>query len=139
MRIIQVDREAQDEAVPLRFHFNAWDQLFDDSDPRPIPLAEMTELAEDSLFSYTDEYVPRKPVGIEIDLPENELPPHGEQLIPEAICRHFSNRIPELEHELKLIQRDGVYSLILMILTAIAFGIFVFAILAVYTPGIGLP
>jgi hypothetical protein len=76
MRIIQVDREAQDEAVPLRFHFNAWDQLFDDSDPRPIPLAEMTELAEDSLFSYTDEYVPRKPVGIEIDLPgERTAPP----------------------------------------------------------------
>jgi hypothetical protein len=135
MRIIEVDRETRNDTVLLRFHFTAYNQLVDDSDSRPLPFAEITELAEDTLFSYTDEFIPKKPLAIEIGLPEHELPAMAEKLIPEAISRHFLLRIPGLEHDLNLIRREGFYSLLLMIITAAAFGVFAVVVVMLYMDG----
>ena len=125
MRIIDVDRTKQNGTVTLHFSFRSRHQLFDEADERPLPLTELTELAEDTIFSYADEYVVRKPIALEIGLPENEIAPDKGELAAGAIHRHFAQRVPDLEHELKLIRREGIYSLLLMIGTAIAGAIFI--------------
>ncbi len=111
--------------VTISFGFNAKNQLFDETDPRPLPNTELTEEAEETIFGYADEFVPKKPLEICIDLPKAGLPSDMVTLIPQAIQRHFARRIPDLEHNLKLTRREGIYSLILMILTMTAGILFV--------------
>lgn len=125
MRIIDVDRTKQNGTVTLHFSFRSKHQLFDETDERPLPQTELSEFAEDTLFSYADEYFVKKPLAFEINLPESEIAPDTGALAAEAVHRHFSQRVPDLEHELKHIRREGFYSLLLMIGTAIAGAVFI--------------
>jgi hypothetical protein len=125
VRIIDVKKSEQKGTVAINFGFKAKNQLFDETDPRPLPDTELTEEAEETIFSYADEFVPKKPLEIFIDLPKAGLPSDTVTLIPLAIQHHFVNRIPDLEHDLKLTRREGIYSLILMILTMTAGILFV--------------
>jgi hypothetical protein len=125
VRIIDVKKSEQKGTVTISFGFNARNQLFDETDPRPLPDTELTEEAEDTIFGYADEFVPKKPLEIFIDLPKGGLPSDTVSLIPLAIQRHFTRRVPDLEHDLKLTRREGIYSLILMILTMTAGILFV--------------
>jgi hypothetical protein len=125
LRIIDVDRTTQNGTVTLHFSFKSKHQLFDETDERPLPLTELTELAEDTIFSYADGYFVKKPLTLEIVLPENEIAPDEGELAVKAVRRHFSQRVPDLQHELKLIRREGLYSLLLMIGTATAGAVFI--------------
>ena len=125
MRIIEVSRKMDKGTVALYFHFGSVKQLFDDADQRPLPVTELSESAEDALFSYADEYFASKPLAFEIGLPENELSSEKGELVAGAVQRHFFRRIPDLEHEQKLVRREGFYSLLLMIGTFAAAGIFI--------------
>lgn len=125
VRIIDVKKSEQKGTVTISFGFNAKTQLFDETDPRPLPDTELTEGAEETIFGYADEFVPKKPLDIFIDLPRAELPSDAVTLIPLAIQRHFARRIPDLKHDLKMTRREGIYSLILMILTMTAGILFV--------------
>jgi hypothetical protein len=136
MRIIDVDRTKQNGTQILHFYFRSRQQLFDDADQRPLPLTELSEFAEDTLFSYGDEYFVRKPLAFEIGLPENEISSGNGELVAGAVHRHFSQRIPDLEHELKLVRREGLYSLGLMIITAAAAAIFIVRVIAMVS---GMP
>ena len=125
MRIIEVKKQEQNGTITISFRFNAKNQLFDETDPRPLPDTELTEEAEAALFSYVDEFVPKKSLELVIDLPGNELLPSTETLIPQAIQRHFALRIPDLKHELKLTRQEGTISFLLMLITMIAGILFV--------------
>jgi hypothetical protein len=109
----------------LYFHFGSITQLFDSEDPRPLPVTELSESAEDALFGYADEYFASKPLAFEITLPENEISSGNGELVAGAVQRHFSRRIPDLEHELKLVRREGFYSLLLMTGTFLAACLFI--------------
>jgi hypothetical protein len=118
MRIINVHKTERDRNVTITFGFSAPDQLFDDADPHPLPDKELTELAEDTFFGYVDEYHPKKPLEIVVEMPKNDLP-GMETLIPTAIQHHFSRRVTGLEHEMRLFKNEGTYSTIITIITAI--------------------
>jgi hypothetical protein len=124
LRVIDVNRTTHNGTVQLHFRFGSIKQLFDQEDPRPLPVTELSESAEDALFGYADEYFAKKPLAFGIDLPENEIPPGNTDLVARAVQQHFSRRIPDLVHELKLIRREGFYSLLLMIGSFVAACIF---------------
>jgi hypothetical protein len=125
VRITEVARTAENGTVTLHFRFGSKPQLFDSADQRPLPVTELSEYAEDTLFGYADEYFARKPLAFEIGLPENEISSVKSELVAGAVQRHFARRVPDLEHDLKLIRREGFYSLLLMISTFVAAGIFI--------------
>lgn len=125
MRIVDVVRMVENGSVTLHFRFGSITQLFDSEDPRPLPVTELSESAEDALFGYADEYFASKPLAFEIALPENEISSGNGELVAGAVQRHFSRRIPDLEHDLKLVRREGFYSILLMIGTFVAAGIFI--------------
>jgi hypothetical protein len=118
MRMIDVHSTQQDRKATITLRFFAPDQLFDDADPRPLPDKELTELAEDTFFGYVDEYHPKKPVELVVEIPKNDLP-GTETLIPSAIQHHFSRRIAGLEHEMRLFKSEGMYSTIITVFNAL--------------------
>jgi hypothetical protein len=126
MREIVVDRLEEGGAVTLSFRFKSIGQLIDPDDPSPLPDTELTELAEETITGYLDEYRVKTPVSLVIDLPEGDIPSNGTMLIPDAIHRHFSFHVRDVEHDLVISRREGMYSL------AIATGNALIAILFVY-------
>lgn len=126
MRIVEAGRKVENGRVTLNFRFGSMKQLFDSEDPRPLPVTELSESAEDALFGYADEYFAHKPLAFQIDLPENEISPGTGDLVARAVQQHFSRRIPDLVHDLILIRREGFYSLLLMISTFFIAALFIF-------------
>jgi hypothetical protein len=125
VRIVEVGRKEEKSRVTLQFRFGSMKQLFDSEDPRPLPLTELSESAENALFGYADEYLASKPLAFEIDLPAKEIPPGKGDLVAGAVQQHFSRRIPDLVHDLVLIRREGFYSLALMLGTFMVAGLFI--------------
>lgn len=126
MRDIVVSRKEEDGGVTLSFGFRSISQLIDPDDPSPLPDTELTETAEEIIAGYIDEYRVKKPVNMVITLPEADTPPGATTLIPEAIRRHFAFHIRDVEHDLVISRREGLYSL------AIATGNALIAVLFVY-------
>jgi len=122
-RIICVHKEKDHRHVTLTFRFVTVTQLFDDSDTRPLPEKEVTELAEETMSGYVDEFFLKEPMDLVIELPDSELPPDTEALIPDAVRRHFTLLIPGLDHDLQLVKRSGLESAIIALVNAIL-GIF---------------
>jgi hypothetical protein len=125
VRIVEIGRKVENGRVTLHFRFGSIKHLFDSEDQRPPPATELSESAEDALFGYADEYFASKPLGFEIGLPENELSSEKGEMVAGAVRRHFSRRVPDLEHERILIRREGFYSLLLMIGTFLVAGLFI--------------
>jgi hypothetical protein len=125
MEIVDVHKKIHPNKAIFFFHFRNIGQFFDETDRRPLPDRELSDLAEDMLSGYADEFAVRRPLEFVIVFPDNEISPGKEGPVIEAIRRHFSRRVPNLEHDLKLIRREGFYSLFLMIGTIITAVIFV--------------
>jgi hypothetical protein len=115
MKKIVVNKEEQDGTVLLTCRFKALGQLFDEGDPTPLPEKELTEEAEDALAGHLDEYRVSKSASMVIELPEIELATTSTSLITDAVRHHFGFRQDDLSHDLKISRREGVYSLILML------------------------
>jgi len=135
MRDIVVSRKEENGVVTLSFRFKSIGQLIDPEDRSPLPTTELTELAEETIAGYIDEYRVKKPMSLVISLPAGEIQADGSRLIPEAIRRHFAFHIQDIRHDLVLSKREGIYSLIVAIGNAL---IAIFFLYLVTSAGIPL-
>jgi hypothetical protein len=134
MKEIAVGKEKQDGTVVLTFRFKALGELLDGDDPTPLPGTELTDVAEDAISGYLDEYWVSTKASLVLEVPERDLGQESSTLIVEAIRRHFGFRILDLTHDLKIARREGSYSLI------VAVGnVAVLVLLAVYVTRTGIP
>jgi hypothetical protein len=130
MRIITVRRNVQGEKTFLEFRFKALDQLLDESDSALLPEREVTEVTEETIAGYVDEFPVRRPVELIIELREQDLSLERLSLLPEAIRRHFASRIEDIGHELIISKREGLYSAVLMLANAVLAVLFVTLVLS---------
>ena len=111
MREIGVHRKKEDDSVTLSFRFRHVTQLLDPDDSAPLPGTELTQLAEESIAGYLDEFRVNHPVNLIICLPAAEITPEESLLLPEALRRHFAFRVQDITHEQLISRREGRYSL----------------------------
>jgi hypothetical protein len=123
MQEIRVKRTERNGEVEIDIHFKSLSQLLDEDDPAPLPKRELSEFAEETIAGYLDEYRHKKPVTLSIRIPQKDLSEET-ALIQEAVKNHFSFRVPDLEHELILSRREGMYSFIIAVFNAILAVIF---------------
>ncbi len=115
MKEIIVKKEEEGGTVLFTFRFKSLGQLLDEGVPAWVQGKELTEEAEDALAGHLDEYRVSKPASMVIELPEKELATTTSSLITDAVRHHFGFRQDDLAHDLKISRREGVYSLILML------------------------
>jgi hypothetical protein len=115
MRNIAVNRTGQEGLVTLAFRFKSITQLFDEEDSTSLPDKELTEIAEETLAEYLDEYKVKMSLHLVLALPEKELPPDAGTIIPETIRRHFLFHTEDVIHDLVISRREGLYSLAIAI------------------------
>ncbi len=115
MKKIVVKKKEQDKTVQISFRFKSLGQLLEEDDPSSLREKELTDEAEDAISGYLDEYRVGKPALLVIELPEKDLADGIIPLIAESIRHHFGFRQDDLTHDLKIARREGIYSLILMI------------------------
>jgi hypothetical protein len=127
MKEIIVKKEEEGGTVHFTFRFKALGQLLDEGVPDSAPGKELTGEAEEALAGYLDEYRVGRSASMVIELPEQELEGTSTSLIIDAIRHHFGFRQDDLNHDLKISRREGVYSLILMLVN-----IFILLLFAAY-------
>jgi hypothetical protein len=115
MKKIVVKKEEQGGTVLFTFRFKALGQLFDEGDSTPFPEKELTEEAEDALAGYLDEYKVSKPANLVIELPEKDITDVSQALINEGVHNHFRFRYDDVSHEMKIHLREGIYSIVLLL------------------------
>ena len=115
MRKIVVKKEEQGGTVLFTFRFKAPGQLFDEGDPTPLPEKELTEEAEDALAGHLDEYKVSRPANLVIELPEKDITDVSPDLITEGVHNHFRFRYDDVTHDMKIHMREGIYSIILLL------------------------
>jgi len=115
MKKIVVKKEEQGGTVLFTFRFKALGQLFDEGDSTPLPEKELTEEAEDALAGHLDEYKVSKPANLVIELPEKDIPDVSSSLMTEGVHNHFRFRYDDVSHDMKIHLREGIYSIILLL------------------------
>jgi len=115
MRNIAVSRTGQDGSITLAFRFKSITQLLDEDDATLLPDKELTEIAEETLAGYLDEYKVKKSLHLVLTFPEKELPPDAGTIIPETTRRHFSFHTDDVIHDMVISRREGMYSLAIAI------------------------
>jgi hypothetical protein len=115
MKKIVVKKEEQGGTVLFTFRFKALGQLFDEEDPTPLPEKELTEEAEDAIAGHLDEYRVGRSSSLVIELPEKDLAGVSSSLITEAIRNHFGFRYDDVTHDMKIHNREGIYSIMLLL------------------------
>jgi hypothetical protein len=115
MKKIVVTKEEQGGTVLFTFRFKALGQLFDEGDPNPLPEKELTEEAEDVIAGHLDEYRVSKPANLVIELPEKDITDVSPALITQGVHNHFRFRYDDLSHDMKIHLREGIYSIILLL------------------------
>lgn len=115
MGIIQVKREQKENIHILTFYFHSINQLLDDSDIRALPTKEITEYAEETIWTYVDEFGITKNVELIMELPEKDFTAEIKTHLIDTIRHHFSMKLPSIRHEMILIKREGYYSSIITI------------------------
>jgi hypothetical protein len=134
MQKIRVTSTIHTKGVEIDIQFKALSQLLDDDDPTPLPSRELTEFAEETIAGYLDEHRLKSPVELKIEIPEKDLSPETSR-IPDAVRHHFSFRVPDLNHELVLSRREGMYSFIIATFNAIIAVLFLTAYYDEYALG----
>jgi hypothetical protein len=126
MREIAVTRSESGGTITLDLEFKALEQLLDPEDPSPLPEKELTELAEETIAGYVDEFTVRRPVELTVSLPQGSV--DGEVLarIPDTVRRHFTFRLNDLDHEKRLSLSEGEISIIIAAFNATVAILFVF-------------
>jgi hypothetical protein len=115
MKKIVVKKEEQGGTVLFTFRFKALGQLFDEGDPTPLPEKELTEEAEDVIAGHLDEYRVSKPANLVIELPEKDITDVSPALVTQGVHNHFRFRYDDLSHDMKIHLREGIYSIILLL------------------------
>jgi hypothetical protein len=115
MKKIVVKKEEQGGTVLFTFRFKALGQLFDEDDPTPLPEKELTDEAEDAIAGHLDEYRVGKPANLVIELPEKDITDVSSSLMTEGVHNHFRFRYDDVSHDMKIHLREGIYSIILLL------------------------
>jgi hypothetical protein len=126
MKKIVVKKEEQGGTVLFTFRFKALGQLFDEGDPTPLPEKELTEEAEDALAGHLDEYRVSRPASLLIELPEKDITDVSSSLITEGVQNHFRFRYDDVSHDMKIHLREGIYSIILLLVNIAILVVFVY-------------
>lgn len=126
MREIAVTRSEEAGTVTLELEFKARDQLLDSSDPRPLPETELTDLAEETIAGYVDEFRVKRPVELTVSLPRDSITTDDLARIPDTIRRHFAFRLNDLDHEKRLSLSEGEISIGIAAVNAAIIILFVF-------------
>jgi len=126
MREIALKRSESDGTINLDLEFKALEQLLDPEDPSPLPVRELTELAEETIAGYVDEFTVRRPVELTVSLPQASVIADVLALIPDTIRRHFAFRLNDLDHEKRLSLSEGEISIIIAAFNATIAILFVF-------------
>lgn len=111
MREIAVKMSESDGTVDLDLEFKTLDQLLDPEDPHPLPGRELSELAEETIAGYVDEYIVKRPVRLTVSLAKESVATDMIALIPDTIRRHFTFRLNDLDHEKRLSLSEGKISI----------------------------
>jgi hypothetical protein len=93
--------------INLELRFKTLDQLIDPDDPHPLPARELSELGEETIATYVNEFPKKKPVGLTVTLAQESITPDLLALIPDTIRRHFTFRLNDLDHEKRLSLSEG--------------------------------
>ena len=126
MREIAVKRSESGGTINLDLEFKALEQLLDPEDPSPLPEKELTELAEETIAGYVDEFTVRRPVELTVSLPQASVTGDLLARIPDTIRRHFAFRLNDLDHEKRLSLSEGEISIIIAAFNATVAILFVF-------------
>jgi hypothetical protein len=126
MREVAVKMSESDGTINLDLEFKTLDQLLDPDDPSPLPERELTELAEETIAGYVDEFRIPRPVNLTVSLAGDSVAPEVLALIPDAIRRHFAFRLNEIDHEKRLSMSEGKISIGIAIFNATIAILFVF-------------
>ena len=110
MRVIQATTREEDGRITVSLTFKAGEQLLDPGDPSPPGMQELTEEAEESIISTFDAVRLKKPVQLEIRIPEAP-DPASLAAVPEAIRHHFRFVLSLHEREMGIFFRERRISL----------------------------
>jgi len=127
MKEIRIARTRTGGRIAIDMWFKTLDQLFDVSDPFPFPEKELTDLAEDSIFEAVIDLYLRKDIDLILHIPRGSVSPGGEDQLANAVRRHFSFRLNDLQREKKSSWREGQVSVLLALINAFI-GIVIFYI-----------
>jgi len=111
MREIAVKRSESEGTSDLVLEFVNLDQLLESSDPRPLPGRELTELAEETIAGYVDEFPLKWPIGLTVALAQDSVAADVLALIPATVRRHFTFRLNDLDHEKRVSLSEGKISI----------------------------
>ena len=118
MRNIEITRTVRDGLVTLKLRFKSITQLLEGDDTAPLPDKELTELAEETIAGYVDEYLVKKKLHLVVALPEKDLPLYAGRIIPEVIRSHFSFHTNDIRHDMVISWREGMYSWVIATINA---------------------
>ena len=118
MQEVRVITNEMDLETEIEFHFKSKDQLLDAGDPYPLPERELTEFAESFIVRYVDGHDPRRVAGIAVGLPRGSLSPEEASLVPEAVRRHYTFRLRDLENDRKMSHREGKIRILIAAINA---------------------
>jgi hypothetical protein len=110
MRVIQSQCHEGEGGFTVSLLFKAKDQLLDPNDPSPPSRQELTEEAETVIITSFDAIPLKKPVALEIRLPDTHNP-GSPASIPDAIRHHFRYLRDEHEKEWGIFLRQRRASL----------------------------
>jgi len=117
MKEIKITTTRSAEKTTIEMWFKMLDQLFDPSDPFPFPEKELTDMAEDTIVDQVVNLNLRKDVDLILHIPKGSIPPGSEDLVANAVRRHFSFRLDDLTREKKSSWREGQMSIQNVIIT----------------------
>ena len=125
MRELKVTKSEENGKINLELGFKTVGQLLDESDPYPLPRKELTEFAEESIIENMYALKIRNIETLTISLPTKSMTDEIRSQLPDAIRRHFNQRLPDLERERKTSWWEERISLILAVLNTLALIFFV--------------
>jgi hypothetical protein len=131
---IHITKAENHGMVLLEIHVPSLDQLLETDSSDPPAYRNLTESAEETIAGYMDEFSVKKPMELVIVESKPLETTALRDTLPEAVHHHFAERIPDLDHEIRLARREGRESLIIATINAVVAVIF-FAIVLPVTRG----
>jgi hypothetical protein len=118
MRVIRSTTKESEGISHLELWFKTMDQLIDPDDPGAPSEKELTEDAEDRIYSLVNEIKVKSPVQLMIHLPKSDESSGSGIDLPRAIRSHFAFRLTELEGEKRASWHEGKMSFFIAIFNA---------------------
>jgi hypothetical protein len=105
MKIIKATHRTENGRTIVNLRFKSRDQLLDPDDPCPLQKKELTQEAEDAILSNMFAEKLKKPVALEIQVPD--VPDSGSAAdISDAIRHHFRSVLTEHQRDTAIFIRE---------------------------------